>query len=111
MQTAAPALFAGRAARKADAARLQEVHEHLAPVARQGDAEDVRRAPADDDEPGVLGQEPLDGARAQRGHALGGLGHELPGKARGLAEGADVRHGLGPGAAALLLRKKREEET
>lgn len=100
---APPALLAGGAFRYADAAGLKEVHEHLAPVPRQGDAEYVQRAAANDEQTGILCTEPLHGVFTQLRHARGGLGHLRAPNARGLAEGADEGHGLRARAAAVLL--------
>ena len=106
---APPALLAGGAFRYADAPGLEIVHQHLAPVPGQGDAEDVRRTAAYDDEAGIFGTQPLHRVLTQLCHALRGLRHEGAADTGGLAEGADGRHGLRACPASVLLGAADDE--
>ena len=100
---AAPAALARAALGNVNALCFEIIHQNLAPVAGQGERENVRAAAAEEYNAGNGFGERLYALRAQRLHAGVRFRHFRLCDAHRLAESGDLRHRLGAGAHAFLL--------
>ena len=101
MAPAAP--LAGGALGHIDPLCLQIVHQHLAPVAGEGEGQDMRRPASQDGQIRDGGGESFDAVPAQGGHLFRRLRQRLLRQTAGLAEGGDLGQRLRAGAQAVLL--------